>query len=148
MKSNKSILTIFIIILSILTSIVVIYNLKNPKETIEEDGLKEITYKEIVKKRDNNENFILIVSRSNCSHCATYKPKVEKVAEENDITVYYIDTDTLSNKAEFLTEFNLDGATPITLFFKDGKETLLNRIEGDTSPKKIKDQFKKMGFIN
>lgn len=148
MKSNKNILTLFIIILVILISIIVTYNLINPKEKSEPDGLRKITYKEIIKKKENEDNFILIVSRSNCSHCTTYKPKVEKVAEENDITVYYIDTDTLSNKDEFLTEFNLDGATPITLFFKEGKETLLNRIEGDTSPKKIKDQFKKMGFID
>ena len=147
MKSKK-ILIIFSIILILMISTVVVYNLKYTKASPNPIGLEEITYKEIVKKKDNEDNFILIVSRSNCSHCTSYKPKVEKVAKENRITVYYIDTDTLSNKDEFLTEFNLDGATPITMFFIKGKETLLNRIEGDTSPKKIKDQFKKMGFID
>ena len=147
MKSKK-LLIISSIILVIMIATVTIYNLKYTKALPDQIGLKEITYKEIVKKKENEDNFILIVSRSNCSHCTSYKPKVEKVAKENRITVYYIDTDTLSNKDEFLNEFNLDGATPITLFFKNGKETLLNRIEGDTSPKKIKDQFKKMGFID
>lgn len=147
MKSKK-LLIISSIILVIMITTVTIYNLKYAKALPDSIGLKEITYKEIVKKKENEDNFILIVSRSNCSHCTSYKPKVEKIAKENRITVYYIDTDTLSNKDEFLNEFNLDGATPITLFFKNGKETLLNRIEGDTSPKKIKDQFKKMGFIN
>ena len=147
MKSKK-LLIISSIILVIMVATVTIYNLKYTKALPDSIGLKEITYKEIVKKKENEDNFILIVSRSNCSHCTSYKPKVEKVTKENRITVYYIDTDTLSNKDEFLNEFNLDGATPITLFFKNGKETILNRIEGDTSPKKIKDQFKKMGFID
>lgn len=147
MKSKK-LLIISSIILVIMIATVIIYNLKYTKASPNPIGLEKITYKEITKKKDNEDNFILIVSRSNCSHCTSYKPKVEKVAKENRITVYYIDTDTLSNKDEFLNEFNLDGATPITMFFIRGKETLLNRIEGDTSPKKIKDQFKKMGFID
>ena len=48
-----------------------------------------------------------------------------------------------------MNEFNLENATPMTLFFIKGKETsILNRIEGDLSIKTVKETFKKMGFIN
>ena len=48
----------------------------------------------------------------------------------------------------FLKEFKLNGATPLTLFFENGKEkSILNRIEGDLSSKIVIEKMKKMGFI-
>ena len=145
MKKEKKILTIVIIALIAIISILIINNLTKPAV----GQLKEITYKDITEKIENNEDFILIVSQSTCSHCLTYKPKVEQIAEEYGITVYYIDYDLLSNKEEFLSELNLTGATPMTLFFENGKEkSVLNRIEGDLSSKTIKEKFIEMGFID
>ena len=149
MKHEKKILTLSIIALTAILITLVFYNINTTKATPITYGLSKITYEELTTKKENQEDFILIVSRSNCSHCATYKPKVEEIAIKNEIIVYYIDTDTLSNKDDFLEEFNLDGATPMTLFFKDGKETtVLNRIEGDLSSKTVKEKFKDMGFID
>lgn len=147
MKDNNNILTTAIIALIAILITLLIYNFT--KEKTIPYGLVKITYEELTTKKENQEDFILIVSRSNCSHCATYKPKVEEIAIDNEIFVYYIDTDKLSNKDEFLNEFNLDGATPMTLFFKEGKETtVLNRIEGDLSSKTVKEKFKSLGFID
>ena len=145
MKNEKKILTIAIITLIAIIAILVIYNLTKAPT----GELKEITYEELIQKQENAEDFILIVSQSTCSHCATYKPKVEKLAKQYGIVVYYIDYDKLSNKDEFLSNFNLSGATPMTLFFESGKEkSMLNRIEGDLSSKTIEEKFKKMGFID
>lgn len=147
MKHKNNILTIAIIALIAILITLLIYNFT--KEKTIPYGLVKITYEELITKKENQEDFILIVSRSNCSHCATYKPKVEEIAIDNEIFVYYIDIDKLSNKDEFLNEFNLDGATPMTLFFKEGKETtVLNRIEGDLSSKIVKEKFKSLGFID
>ena len=145
MKHEKKILTISIILLITIISILIIYNLTQPPI----GDLKAITYEEIIEKQANKQDFILIISQTTCSHCESYKPKIKQIAQKHGITVYYIDIDTLSNEDEFLKELNLSGATPITLFFKSGKETsILNRIEGDLSTKKIINQFKKMGFIS
>ena len=111
--------------------------------------LTKITYDEIITKQQNEEDFIVIFSRSDCSHCATYKPKVNQISKKYNITTYYIDIDKYSDKEKILNEFKLSGATPMTLFFKKGKETsILHRIEGDLSSKVIEQTFKKMGFIN
>lgn len=112
-------------------------------------SLEKITQKELIKKQENKEDFILIISRTDCSHCISYKPKIEQIAKDYNLTIYYINIDKLSNTEQFLADYKLSNATPITLFFKNGKETsILNRLEGDLSAKKVKEQFKKMGFIN
>ena len=145
MKSKKLILITTIILLITLITIIII---KNPSKTTI-SGLQAITYEEIKEKQQNKDDFILIVSRTTCSHCATYKPKVNQLAKEHDIVVYYIDFDTLSNSDKFLEDLHLTGATPITLFFKKGKETsILNRLEGDFGSKVIEEKFEEMGFIN
>lgn len=146
MKNQNNILTIAII--AIIASLIFYLNYVESKNASKYD-LKEITYDEIITKKDNNEDFILIVSRSNCSHCTTYKPKVQQICKDYKIVAYYIDIDNLSNMEKFLTEFNLKGATPMTLFFKNGKETtVLNRLEGDLATSKVIEKFKELGFID
>ena len=99
---------------------------------------------------DNKESFVLCVSRTTCSHCQSYKPKLQKVANKYNIKIYYTDIDTY-NKDE-LNDFNsritFDGGTPVTLFIKNGEEkTTATRIIGDVSSEKIIDKLKKNDFI-
>ena len=90
----------------------------------------------------------IIVSRSNCSHCISYKPKMEQIAKDYKITIYYIDYDEDPQKDDLLNKFNLDGSTPMTLFIKDGKETsVLKRLEGDLDKDKVIEKLKEMEFI-
>ena len=143
LKKGKNITIIIILILIATLGIVLISN-----QSTSNGRLEKITYKKINEKLDNKEDFVLIVSRTDCSHCISYKPKVEQIAKKYNITVYYIDFDTEKKKEKFLKEFNLDGSTPITLFIRDGKETsVLNRLEGDLEEEKVIERFKKMKFI-
>ena len=106
--------------------------------------------KVIEEKIDNKDSFILVVSQSTCTHCATYKPKLEKISKKYNIDIFDIDYDLENKKTqkEFLEEFDLDGSTPITIFIKDGKQTnLFDRLEGDVSESKAIEKFKEMGFI-
>lgn len=144
MKKNNNILYIIVIITIIIIALIAINILTNSKE----GKLISLDYNEIKEKVKNKEDFILIVSQSTCSHCAEYKPILERIANKNKINIYYIDYDKSDNKKEFLKEFDLDGSTPITLFFNEGKEkSILNRINGTVSEKKALEKFKKMGFI-
>ncbi len=143
---NKIVYIALIIFVAIIVILLVNYaNTPKPGSFIQLD------YKGVIKKVDNKDKFILVVSKSTCSHCATYKPKIEAIVKEYGIDVYYIDYDeeTEDTQKEFLEKFNLDGATPMTLFFEKGKEiSVLNRIEGDLSSEKVITAFKKMGFID
>ena len=141
---------ILYIALIIFVAIIVIL-LVNYANTPKPGSFIQLDYKGVIKKVDNKDKFILVVSKSTCSHCATYKPKIEAIVKEYGIDVYYIDYDeeTEDTQKEFLEKFNLDGATPMTLFFEKGKEiSVLNRIEGDLSSEKVITTFKKMGFID
>lgn len=144
MKKNN------ILILGIIFTILVIVFLFLVKVDNPNLNLVQIKYAELIEKVENEEDFILIVSRSTCSHCEEYKPKVSAIAHDNNIKVYYIDFDleNKKNQEKFLDEFNQTGETPITVFFKGGKETsVLNRIEGTVDSNVITEKFKKMGFI-
>lgn len=115
------------------------------------DNLVRLSYDEIMEKIDNKESFILCISRTTCSHCNVYKPKLRKVANKYDIKIYYTDVDKYSKKdlKDFNSKISFDGGTPTTLFIKDGKEkTTATRIEGDVSIEKIVDKLKKNGFID
>lgn len=145
MKKRNWIFIIAIIVFIILIGVLIYNTVNSPKE----GKLISLSYNDIQEKVNNKDDFILIVSQTTCSHCASYKPKVKTIAKEYGIDIYYIDYDVDSNGKEFLEEFNLDGATPITLFINEGKETsILNRIEGDVSKNTALSKFKKMGFID
>ena len=147
MKKKKNGITIIASIILLIGSFLILnyLNMKN-----NQGGLFKIDYTTIKEKINNNDEFALIVSRSDCSHCISYKPKVEQIAKKNNIKVYYIDYDDEKKKDidTFFEEFNLDGSTPITIFIKDGQETsVLNRLEGDVDKDQIIERFKKMNLI-
>ena len=145
MKKKNIIITIIILIIITTIFFILINNNQNNNKR-----LIELTYDEIIEKTNNKDDFILVFTHSTCSHCVTYKPKLKEIANDYNIYVYYInlDSDTIKDRNKFLKEFNLSGATPITIFIKDGKEvSLLNRLEGDLPTKKVVERFKKMGFI-
>ncbi len=146
MKKKNITLIIAIIIFIIILGVLIINYINTPKV----GSLIELNYSQLKEKINNEDTFILIVSQTTCSHCATYKPEVEQIAKNYGIDVYYIDYDkeTDDNKKEFLDSLNLDGSTPITLFINDGKEkSILNRISGAVSKETVINKFTDMGFI-
>ena len=76
-KTFKLILGILIIIF---VGIIIGYFIFNKN-----NNLIKLDYKDIVNKIDNKESFVLCVSRTTCSHCQSYKPKLQKVANKYNI---------------------------------------------------------------
>ena len=110
----------------------------------------KIEYKEVIEKINSKESFILVISQTSCSHCASYKPKIKDVANDYKIDIYYIDADLLSDKdsEEFGSYINYSG-TPVTIFIKNGEESsAATRINGDASREKIERKLKSNGFID
>lgn len=146
MNKRSNIFFIAIISIILIIAIILIMNIMNPNK----GELIALNYKQLKEKIDKKEDFILVISQSTCTHCASYKPKLKIIAKKYNIDIYYIDYDIESekNQKQFLSDFDLDGSTPITIFIKNGKQTnLFDRIEGDVSQEKAISKFKKMGFI-
>ena len=111
--------------------------------------LKSISYKEYHKMLDNKESFVLEIMRTDCSACRNFKPKLEEFVKKYKVTVYYIDTDDLSDsdKEKLLNETGISG-TPTIIFYKKGvEETRSSRINGSVSTEKLVEKFKANGII-
>ena len=110
----------------------------------------EIEYEELIEKIENKEDLIVLISQTTCSHCISYKPKLEDMANKHKIDIYYIDVDLLSDeqRTQLGKYINYDG-TPTTVFLKNGEETsAATRINGDASRDKIEKKLKSNGFID
>mgnify|MGYP005777295097 FL=1 len=146
MKKNSNLIWIIAIVILVLLLAFLIIN-----KAISKGNLVELTYDEFVQKIDNEESFVLCISLTTCSHCATYKPKLESVANDYGIDLYYIDIDKYSEEEqdEFEKIINFNDSTPTTVFLKNGKETTAsNRINGDVSTSRIIDKLKSNDFID
>lgn len=110
----------------------------------------EIKYNEVIEKIENKEDIVLLISQTTCNHCMSYKPKLEDVANEYKLNVYYIEADLLDDdESAELKKYVNYSSTPTTVFLKDGEEkTAANRINGDASKDKIKKKLKSNGFID
>ena len=111
--------------------------------------LKEISYKDAIKKIEDKETFILLVSQTTCSHCMEYKPILKKVLKEKKLTAYYIEFDLLDDeeKKEFVKYVNFS-STPTTVFLKNGEETTAaTRIVGTRDEEYIIGKLKSNGYI-
>lgn len=111
---------------------------------------KKLKYDEVIEKIENKDDFVLLISQTTCTHCISYKPKLEEVANEYKINIYYIDVDLLDNeeREKFSSYINYS-STPVTVFLKNGEEsTVANRINGDASKDKIEKKLKSNGFID
>ena len=146
MKKNNNLIWIIAIVILVLLVAFLIIN-----KAISKGDLVELTYDEFTEKIDNEESFVLCISLTTCSHCATYKPKLESVAKDYGIDLYYIDIDKYSEEEqdEFEKIINFNDSTPTTVFLRNGKETTAsNRINGDVSTSRIIDKLKSNDFID
>ena len=118
--------------------------------TLSKSYLTKIKFDDLIEKIENEDDLILLISQTTCSHCASYKPKLAEVAKKYKINIYYIEANLLNDdqKDKFKSYINFDG-TPVTIFLKDGKETTVaSRINGNSSIEKIEKKLKSNGFID
>ena len=114
-----------------------------------QNRLEEIDLDELKRKLDNEDDFILLISQSFCSHCMEYKPVLNEVLEENGLYAYYIEYDNLTSKEQkqFKKLFSFEG-TPTTLIIEDGEEKdTKNRLLGSSSKSKIEEFLKDNKYI-
>ena len=112
-----------------------------------EVGLHQITYADYEEMVYNNKAFVVIIERAGCGYCQKYMPIVEEYANEKQIPVTYIDTDTLTE--EEFNKLNTQNAylkknpiwgTPTTLMMV-GKR-VVGSIGGYVEKDKVDEFFK------
>lgn len=110
---------------------------------------QETNYDKIMEMFEAKENFVLFIGSSQCSHCQTYKPKLEAVIKVNQIKVYYIDVNKLSSEENAKLESYVPySGTPYTVFIENGKvKENGTHIVGDHDIDYIKKVFQKNGYI-
>ena len=113
--------------------------------------LKELSVNEVIEKIDDKDSFVLCISQTTCAHCASYKPKLENVANKYNLEIYYIDIDKYEKEEidEFKTKISFDGSTPVTAFIVEGEESsIASRLFGNVSSDKIVNKLKNFKFID
>ena len=115
----------------------------------EKGKLITLDYDELKEKIDNKDTFILVITRTDCSHCAIYIPRLEKVLKEYELTAYKVEVDTWKDeeKDDLGDICNVSG-TPTTLFIENGEETnTSSRLVGEKTQDQIINRLKAMGYI-
>ena len=154
MKKNDIILIVVLIIVIILGAFLMKGEKYEPGYELPltltgEAGLHELTYAEYQEKIDNKEQFVVIIERATCSHCVDYMPVAESFADDNELPLYYIDTDKFNEddwtkfekSITFLKEKNGDWGTPTTVV-QAGRETVAY-IEGVADVEQLTDLYDK-----
>ena len=109
---------------------------------------EEINYEEYSSMIDAEEDFVLYLGSSNCSHCIEFKPTLEKVIKNYQIDIKYVDISLLSSKeyAVLKNKTKLQG-TPTVVFVEDGVVQTSPKIVGALSYDKTVKIFKESGYI-
>ena len=109
----------------------------------------ELSFSEFQTKLENKDSFVVVMGSSTCSACAMYKVTMEEVIRKNQVEVFYLGLDVLSQEqyADIYSKFVVE-MTPTTIFIKNGLETsTYDRIVGAVSSSEVIKNLKKHGIM-
>lgn len=81
-----------------------------------------ITYSQLQEMEKGEKTFPLVIGSSTCSACSMYKVTMEAFIKKNNLLIYFIDLDELTDeeKEQLRVETNYE-STPTTVFYENGK---------------------------
>ena len=110
--------------------------------------LINVSYDDLATKIRERDSFVLYVGSSECSHCAEFKPVLEKAVKKYKLDVYYINMAGLSAAKYNAVMKKIDGrGTPTLVYLKKGKTLTSPRIEGESDYETTVEFFKDLGFV-
>lgn len=135
-KGIKTLILAISVIICII--IVILYNF------LTKDYTTKLSYSEFFNKWNNKESFILVISKSDCYYCNLYMPKIKKIANQNKINIYYVETDNFTaDESDAFQNLIYYSGTPTTVFITKGEEqSRANRINGNATTEKILSKLK------
>ena len=146
---------ILAIVLIVFLVAIMVSNEKNIAKTMK---IHSISFSEYQDKILEDQFTIILIGRDNCSHCADYKPLVNQVANQYNLDVWYLNTDSLEKdeyiylhdnvsilKDEYDPEGNPGIPTPATVVYRKGYE--LDAVLGDVGEKGFKNLLVNSGVV-
>ena len=111
-------------------------------------NIKEISFTDFKQKVNKKETFIVVFTQTTCGHCYEYKPVLNQVLVDNKLTVYEINLKALTaDEVQELRKYTEVTYTPLTAFYKKGKETSANDRLGNVNKEIIIEALKKHKYI-
>ena len=110
---------------------------------------QEIDLKTLENKINNKETFIIYIGSSTCSNCASLNPTLNKVIQNYNLTIYYINVHNLTDDENnrLLSLINYENKTPRIYFITGGKHDDVNVIFGNQAYETLVNYFKNQGYI-
>lgn len=143
-KKNSKSFVVGILVFITLVAFLLVYYFYSEKR------VEEISYTTFFEKWNNKDSFVLVISKTDCRFCELYLPKVEQIAKDYKLKIYYVNVDkfTAEESDSFSEYIDYNSSTPTTVFITNGEEeSKLNRINGNVKSEKIIDKLKKTGYI-
>lgn len=149
-ENQKTVIMIVILVLSIVISTIVTESIQlvnisnNPTIGNDKVGIVEIDVDEYLALRELDNLNIIHIGSPNCSWSAKLEPYMREIAEEYDLTIYYINIDdfteeekeTFDNSHELLKE---GYGTPTLIIV--GRGDIIEKQEGFTENKEAYIEF-------
>ena len=124
-----------------------------------EKNITFIDYDEYKEVLSNEDLSVVVIGQTTCSHCIAFKPALNSVAGEYDITINYLDLTDLSEEENDKFFENLKGlgyndpdyledgsfGTPTTFIIENGK--IINYLSGEMTTSQLVKQLKKNNVI-
>lgn len=147
-KQNLINLIIVIIVIALICGGAYYYMQKN--KTTKYTNVISLDINELKAKIDNQESFILVISKDDCPHCQAYLPEINKIGQKYQVNFYDVSTTNLSDDDNtYLKNVANISGTPTTVFIENGSEkTTTNRLVGDVPEYRVIEKLKAMGYIN
>ncbi|MDR3298255.1 MAG: thioredoxin family protein [Candidatus Nomurabacteria bacterium] len=153
-KNNvPKIICIVLALVAIAAVVVAVVNVGNspsePSEDKASDTGDQVDYsvlidmdsQSVIDMMKNKDGGFLYVGRPTCPHCKIFAPILTKMVKQDDIDVYYYDTDVANSNSELKTEalelIEVTGV-PAFMFIKDGE--VVARIS-DTESEAVLKEF-------
>ena len=124
----------------------------NNQETSNLSGYSNITLisvEDYKNKIANKEDFIIIFTQTNCGGCIRFKPVLNELLLEKNLTIFEIDLKQISEEDffYFIDDCSIE-STPTLVFYKDGMEMdNSTRLVGNNKVEVVEERLRTTGFI-
>lgn len=122
-------------------------------DAIDENEMKElneIDFSQYMDLYNDSIDHLVLIARPTCQYCQIAEPIIRNIAYQYDLTINYLNTDSLSDadQADLVrsNDYFKDFGTPTILLVSNGN--IKNKLEGLTTSDYYIEFFKSIGFIS
>lgn len=101
------------------------------KETMDTSKYTAISTAEFKQLQQSNKSYIVYVARPTCKYCRAFSPKLAEITAENDLEIYYYNTDEAREQdsesmTALLNEMDISSVPTLVKSDNEHKESVFN----------------------